>query len=251
MILQAINWNGQYKLTKITFNYFGETPYEICEHPSPAKNFIPNWHKDMKSYGPTQLEPMGDKFSVDESGPNSSAKKCMPMLDGITGGYIVPLWADVYVKQTPQGPYVSWLTEIDVFTVHDSYHLGMPAPRGFHPLVRKFITYFRMETPAGYSTMVRPPAGHYDSPIQVISATVDTDKSVIDSNFPCWIATDFEGVLKKGTPIAQVIPFKRENWKSESKFTDPEKIMRQINKGFYATLKDNYVNNFWSRKKYE
>jgi hypothetical protein len=235
----------------IKFNYFTEYGYEVCEHPEPAQNFIPEWHKNMPSYGPTPIEPSGQSLSIYEHGSNASAKKCMPMLDGISGGYIVPLWSDVHIKQTPNGPYVTWMTDMDVFSLHSSPNIGMPAPRGFHPMVMKYITYFRIETPSGYSTMIRPPAGHHDSPIQVIPATVDTDKSVIDSNFPCWIATDFEGVVKKGAPIAQLIPFKRENWKSSVEQIDSNKFMYQMNKGFLSTIKNNYVDNYWSRKKYE
>jgi hypothetical protein len=127
----------------------------------------------------------------------------------------------------------------------------MPAPAGFTNLVFKYMTYFRMETPSGYSVLVKPPSGHDDLPIQAISAVVDTDKSMIDSNFPCWIRSDFEGVIKKGTPIAQLLPFKREDWKSDFSYVTEEEYQIQLNKGFLNTIKNNYVDRYWSRKKYE
>ena len=238
-------------MNKIKFNYIGEYAYNVCERPKPAKEYIPEWHKRMPVYAPTPSCPAGDKLSIHNNGTNVTGKKCMPMLDGISEGYIVPLWADVNVEQTPQGPYVTWTTDINVFSVHGSPYPGMPAPMGYHPIVFKYSPYFRIETPPGYSIFIRPPAGHQDLPIQVVSATVDTDKSVIDSNFPCWFRSDFEGVIKKGTPIAQVIPFKRQDWKSEFSMISEDEFAYQMNKGFLSTLKDNYVSKFWSRKKYE
>jgi hypothetical protein len=32
-----------------------------------------------------------------------------------------------------------------------------------------------------------------------------------------WIKEDFNGIIPINTPILQIIPFKRENWKSESR----------------------------------
>lgn len=238
-------------MPKILFNYFNDFAYNVAERPAPANKFIPNWHKEMATYAPNEMEPWGNKLSVKDSGTNTTAKKCIPMLDAISGGYIVPLWADVHVKQTPQGPYLSWKVDKEVFALHGSPHPGMPTPLGFHPMVFKYATYFRIETPEGYSTMIRPPAGHYNLPIEVVPAVVDTDKSVIDSNFPCWFRTDFEGVIEMGTPIAQVIPFKRDNWKAEFSQIDENKYIYQLNKGFLNTLKNNYVKRYWSQKKYE
>jgi hypothetical protein len=235
----------------IKFNYIGKYAYDVCERPRPSKEFIPQWHKDMPTYDRNPVCPSGDRLSVYNRATNVTGKKCIPMLDGITEGYTVPLWADINVEQTPQGPYLGWTVDMDVFSVHGSSYPGLPAPPGFHPMVFKYMPYFRIETPPGYSVFIRPPAGHYDLPIQVIPATVDTDKSVIDSNFPCWIKSGFQGVIKKGTPIAQVIPFKRDNWSSEVSMISDEDFNHQLNRDFLTSLKDNYINKFWSRKKYE
>ena len=39
-----------------------------------------------------------------------------------------------------------------------------------------------------------------------------TDKEVLNFHLPMWLKKDFIGIIKKGTPIAQIIPFKRDNW---------------------------------------
>lgn len=238
-------------MPKINFTYLGRHAYEVCEHPRPASQFIPDWHKNMNSYSPTPTCPAGDRLSILNQGTNATAKKCMPMLDSISSGYIVPLWTDVVVERTANGPYINWVVDQPVFGVHGSSYQGMDVPVGMHPMVFKYMTYFRMETPPGYSVAVQPPAGHNNLPVRVIPAVIDTDKSQIDSNFPCWIRADFEGIIKKGTPIAQILPFKRENWKSESSYISEEDYQIQLNKGFLNTLKNNYVDKYWSRKKYE
>lgn len=238
-------------MPNINFKYLSKHAFEVCEKPRPASHFIPEWHKNMPSYSPTPTCPAADRLSLTGGGTNVTAKKCIPMLDSISSGYIVPLWADIVVEQSQNGPLLNWLVEDSVFSLHGSSYVGMTPPPSFSHIVFKYMTYFRMETPNGYSVQVRPPAGHYNLPIQVIPAIIDTDRSVIDSNFPCWIKKDFEGIIKKGTPVAQVIPFKRENWKSEFSYITEDQFSIQLNKGFLSTVKNNYVENIWSRKKYE
>ena len=235
----------------IKFNYIGKYAYDVIDKPRPANEFIPEWHKNMPTYAKTPLCPAGDKLSTLDGGTNVTAKKCMPMLDSISEGYIIPLWADVHVQQTLNGPYLGWMVDKDVFSVHGSPYPGMVPPFGFSNLVFKFMTYMRIETPPGYSIMVRTPSGHNDLPVRVISSTVDTDKSVIDSNIPCVFKEGFEGVIKRGTPIAQIVPFKRQPWKAEVDIISEEDFNNQLNRDFLTCLKDNYVKKFWSRKKYE
>ena len=52
-------------------------------------------------------------------------------------------------------------------------------------------------------------------PFYVLPAIVDTDKHPINVNFPFFIRKDFEGTLPMGTPIMQIIPFKRDIWTHE------------------------------------
>ena len=53
---------------------------------------------------------------------------------------------------------------------------------------------------------------HHDLPFSTFSGIVDTDKHPMCISFPFLIRKDFNGILKKGTPIAQCIPIKRENF---------------------------------------
>jgi hypothetical protein len=237
-------------MNEIRFVYLDKYFYDVCERPVPSSTYIPDWFKDLPPYlyGDNKLSLTPEsKFAS-----NVSAKKCIPMLDAITTGYTITLWSDVIVEQPESGqPQISWEVARPVFATHGTSSELVGPPPGFDNVVFKYLTSFRIETPRGYSVMVRPPAGHYDLPFQVIPAIVDTDRSVIDSNFPLWVRSGFQGVVEKGTPIAQVIPFKRDNWKSSFSWIDEKDFIAQEDRGFNSTIKNNYIKNIWSKKTFK
>jgi hypothetical protein len=237
---------------KIQFIYHNQLAYEINVHPQPAKNFLPEWLKNMPPYYIDRENLSGRKILISNASSNATAKKCTPMLDGMSSGYIVPLWCDVQIRQINGQPEISWrIKNADVFQPHGNSARAIPAPFGYFQRVFKFLTHFRIATPKGYSILVTPPMGHYQLPFHAIPAVIDSDKSVIDNNFPCWVRDDFEGIVEKGTPIAQVTPFKRENWKSEMSLISPEEHQRYSEIGFESNIVNNYIRNIWSRKTYE
>jgi hypothetical protein len=46
-----------------------------------------------------------------------------------------------------------------------------------------------------------------------LTGVVDTDAYPLVVLFPFMMKNTFEGVIEKGTPVVQIIPFKREDWK--------------------------------------
>jgi len=232
-------------MPKIKFIYLDEYFYQVATRPEPSQNFIPEWFRKMESYH-------GGKIQVREKESNATAKKCIPMLDAISGGYTIPLWADVIVHQDEQNqPQINWRTDRPLFDLHGPSAREIPPPPGYDNVVFKYGPYFRIETPPGYSIMVRPPAGHYQLPFHAIPAVIDSDAVKIDTNFPVWIKSGFEGIIEKGTPIAQVFPFKRESWESEFSWIPWERHMMDKDKGFDSTIKHNYIKNIWSRKSFK
>ena len=62
----------------------------------------------------------------------------------------------------------------------------------------------------------------------------------------------WEGIIEAGTPIAHVIPFKRDNWQME--IGNHNELAQEINK--FRLLQSTYFYNiykklFWQRKKYD
>lgn len=235
----------------IEFCYIGEYAFNVHERPVPSKSYIPDWFRDMPPYSISDENPDGNKIIVKDFESNVTAKKCIPMLDAITTGYTVPLWADVQIKQSDGGPIITWRVSQSVFSIHGNYGSTLiPPPTGYANIVFKYNTSFRVKTPRGHSIMIRNVAGHNDLPFYPVPAIVDTDKSVIDTNIPLWISSDFEGIVEKETPVAQIIPFQRDNWSSKFTYITEEKIRQEIDKHYSSNIVNNYVKNIWTKKRF-
>jgi hypothetical protein len=236
---------------KIKFTYIGDYAYEVHDRPTPSAKHIPQWFANMPSYTPTPTNPEGKRIEIVNGVSTATAKKCSPMLDAMTTGYTVSLWTDILVEQNDNGfPNISWRVKRDVFKQHGVSGQEIPAPPGYLPVVLKYLTDFRVSTPPGYSILIKPPAGHYDLPFMAATAIIDSDSSVIDTNIPVWIKENTSGIIEKGTPIAQIFPFKREDWEAEFDVISEEKFDREVDKGFHKTLVNNYIKNHRKNKKF-
>jgi hypothetical protein len=89
----------------------------------------------------------------------------------------------------------------------------------FIPLLFHFVwqTMVALNLPKGYSCIITHPLNRHDLPFISLSGIVDADSMLNEGSIPFYIKEDFEGLIKTGTPILQVIPFKREGWKLEEK----------------------------------
>jgi hypothetical protein len=93
---------------------------------------------------------------------------------------------------------------------------------------------------------------HRKSVFTILEGVVDTDQYKAPVNFP-FVLNDvkWEGIIPAGTPMAQVIPFKRESWEhkigSDKERQEQEKINRKLKTLFF----NSYKRQFWSRKEYK
>ena len=71
-----------------------------------------------------------------------------------------------------------------------------------------------------------------------------------NGNIPVFFSKTFEGIIKAGTPIAQIIPFKTENWTSE---LDPLILEEGHKNSKRSTMAAYgwYKQHFWKKKKYD
>ena len=230
--------------------------------PKPADRFVPDWYKNLESYISGEKKPDGN------GGTSATAKRCMPIFDAISGGYILTTYVDVWVKQVPQVPEATLVdenTDMSQFPTQPFYEWPSFGPLGFHPLEQapqhpgkgahklsypKWINPWAITTPPGYSTLFISPM-HRESMFTILPGIVDTDQYKAAVNFP-FVLNDwnFEGFIPAGTPIAQVIPFKRESW--EMKFGDHEEYIAQQNTSTKLRTKffDSYKSQFRQVKEY-
>jgi hypothetical protein len=213
------------------------------EEPKPASKFIPDWYKNLESYVVGEKKPNGFGDTT------ATAKKCMPVFDALTAGYIITSPADVYVSIRDGEQFFEWVS-CDLI----SFHPVSQAPE--HPLRQphsyaKWNNPWAIKTPKGYSVLIVQPF-HRESSFTILPGVVDTDTYTPAINFP-FVMNDpnFQGLIPAGTPIAQVIPFKREDWKMEIGSEEELKEQRNITQKLQTKFFDRYKQMFWSRKEYK
>jgi hypothetical protein len=229
---------------KIQFSRYddGLDTYE----PGPSSRFLPEWYKSAQSYFNDEKKPRVNQ-------PYVTVKRCVPVFDALTAGYIVVLNRDLYCEQIEQGPYFHWRVEgegdQEVITQHHEYQV-QNHPDNNLGYQLKIENPWIVKTEPGYSCMILPPM-HRDNQIIVLPGIVDTDSYYEKINLPFNLKDkNFEGMIPAGTPIAQIIPFKRESYKMEIVSLDKTRsILNQ--KTVASKLFDAYRNTFWFRKEYK
>jgi hypothetical protein len=225
---------------KITFT---NTSGVDIEQPQPASKFVPDWYKNMESYMSGNKKPTGS------GNTDATVKRCMPVFDAITAGYIITSPADVYVSIKEKQQYFEWST-LGLITFHPIEQAPEHPDRKPHAYP-KWMNPWAIKTPKGYSVLFTQPM-HRESVFTILPGIVDTDTYTAPVNFPMVINDpNFEGLIPKGTLIAQVIPFKREDWQmeigSEKELKEQHSITQKLQTKFF----DRYKSMFWSRKEYK
>jgi hypothetical protein len=226
---------------KITFT--NTSGFEDIEKPKPATSFIPDWYKNMDSYTSKEKKPNGNGVT------NATVKRCMPVFDAIVAGYIIVSPADVYVSIKDGVQYFEW-SDLGLIGFHPIEQAPTHPNKNGHPYP-KWINYWAIKTPKGYSTMFVQPM-HRESIFTILPGIVDTDTYFAPVNFPMVLNDpEFEGLIPKGTPIAQVIPFKRDSWAmqfgEEKELKEQANVTRNLSTKFF----DRYKNMFRSNKEYK
>lgn len=187
---------------------FGDELIPKEYYPVPAIKAVPEWYKEMKtSYAENKTEP----FDVNAS---QTIKRCMPVLDAITGGYILKLHTDIYVTYDNGVPTFKWSNDTkETITFHPAQQLinfrNLDLPHG----APKLRNPWGIKTPKGYSCLFISPLHRPACGIKILEGIVDTDKYTNAVQFPFLLDKDFVGTIPAGTPIAQVIPFKRDSFR--------------------------------------
>lgn len=225
---------------KIIFTNISGADLEL---PKPSSKLIPDWYKNINSYINNERKPAGDGTTT------ATIKRCMPVFDAITAGYIIESPADIFVSIKNGAQWFEWA---DFGLI--SFHPIEQAPE--HP-DRKQFAYpkwnnpWSITTPKGCSTLFVQPF-HRESVFTILPGIVDTDQYTPPVNFP-FVINDpsFEGLIPKGTPIAQVIPFKRDSWTMELGNKKHLKAQAKVSKKLQSKFFDRYKSMFWTKKEYK
>jgi hypothetical protein len=224
---------------------------EEC-YPQPAESFVPDWYKKMESYLNNEKKPDGN------GGTSGTIKRCMPVFDAITAGYILVTPADIWVTQKPSEsnplelqPYYEW-ANFGLLQFHPVEQApNHPNRNGHNESYPKFINPWAIKTPKGYSTLFTQPM-HRESVFTILDGVVDTDNYFANVNFPFALNdVKFEGLIPAGTPMAQVIPFKRDKWKMKLGEEKQVKEQSLLSLKLRSKIFDGYKTLFREKKEYK
>ena len=225
---------------KITFT---NTTGADLEQPKPASKLVPDWYKNTESYVNKERKPLGDGST------SATIKRCVPVFDAITAGYIIESPADVFVSIKNGKQWFEW-SDFGLI----EFHPIEQAPE--HPDKKpfaypKWTNPWAIATPKGYSTLFVQPF-HRESVFTILPGIVDTDQYTTAVNFP-FVINDpaFEGLIPKGTSIAQVIPFKRNSWTMELGNKKDLEAQVKVSKKLRSKFFDRYKSMFWTKKEYK
>jgi hypothetical protein len=223
---------------KIIFCATNKEMLKVWPHPKAAKQFIPDEYKKL------------ERFSNNDMAAGT-VKTCIPFLDAITMGYIIPFDQDYIVNPVDK--------EFNVIPAnqeqHDfGYHDKAQIPEEWHHTTGKYAGKFHnkwlIKTPPGYSCLFIKPMNRMEERFDLISGVVDTDTYVNVINFPFILKKrDKQFLIKKGEPMVQVIPFKREAYKGWVGFYKETKhyLTTQLLGSYWF---DKYKRLFWHKKDY-
>lgn len=229
-IIKFIPWDKQYPLLP------------------PIKTPIPQWWKD------------GESFLKDENGnpDGGGLKSCIPFMEIMNTGYTIVSPFDIYVSKNKDGDLdIRWASpdsgEWPMFIQERPKDLGatIPRPAGHYPNHFVWHCMWSWKTPRKYSTIVTHPFNRFDLPFTTLSAIVDSDKFQGNGNIPFFFKEDFEGIIKAGTPIIQIYPFKRTSWKSWKDDSFNMDIQEKQLKDIRTNPKKSYKKAFWIRKEFK
>jgi hypothetical protein len=229
---------------KIKFMPASEEAFNFTAPPKPAKLYIPEWYKSIKPLKENEL-----KFNESTQISNLNVKNCVPYLDALSSGYIQELWTDILIEKNNEEIVFRYATSPAPLSAREK--ISVKIDQNFYPFEFVWQRHWGVSLPKGYSMLVTQPLGRVDLPFQTMSAIVDADTFKFSGvgNIPFYIKKDFLGIIPAGTPMYQIIPFKRDNWESSIENyngLETEKSERNIKRHFL----NSYKKQFWQKKTY-
>jgi len=186
--------------------------------PDSSKKFLPEWIKKVKFNLPK-------KDTNENLYPGQTVRACMPFMDAMSLGWVMPVPFDIYFEVSDYGKHVNYeyRNKINVaenniappIEAHSQEQAGMNNLYANAPIL-KFVNPWKITTRSGYSTMFINPVNQGKSYIECFAGLVDTDRYNNQINFPFRVLNPdglekYNFMIKAGQPIVQFFPVKRKD----------------------------------------
>jgi hypothetical protein len=250
-------------------NFISNRPWltkESKSKPVPTSKSIPQWYKNADRFAkmPTgehyqatkEMCPFPKKGTTDDYGKIPTWKACPALLDVLTTGYtlITPCDIEFFLDSAGQ---IDFKIEDPMYKEFVNKRPPMPQfyhPKGYYEYHFAWWPEWAVKVPAGYSVLYVSPFNRYDIPIMTVSGIIDNDEVNLPGLMPFFVQEGWAGVLPAGTPYAQLLPFLREDWKSEINIPkEVEMIQNNMENSKKYRIADGgvYQKEVWTRRLYE
>jgi hypothetical protein len=222
-----------------TIEFLNIAPGTDPAEPEPAHEYIPEWYENLD-------------YEKDTGRYNKTVKSCIPFMEAMTTGWIVPIPHDISLRFGEDGLSIEIEDNQELLEPHEMDQLGGDDNPMLPTAILKFRTPWVARTPEGYSTLFVPPINRAERRWSPYSGIIDTDEYPTTIDAPSlWTQPGFEGTIEKGTPLLQAIPFKRDAIGLDGRVRDAtgrerNELAKHVNAlGETDSL---YQDNFWVPK---
>jgi hypothetical protein len=236
-------------MQEIKFNPVSKFVETSIISPKPARNYIPEWYKETPAFRDGKLV---------DGAVDKTIKMCSPFADAFGFGYIQETWQDIKITLEKIDQYATEFSfefkeTPNIMNTRGKMKNSFSIPDGFHDMELVWHPVWVPELPEGYSALITHPLNRVDLPFYTLSGVIehDTYTSALEgSNLPFLIKKDFSGTIPKGTPMYQIIPFKRDDWESKIKEYD-ENAQFESNKKIRSYPFGGYKKLNWKKKNFK
>tara|TARA_Y100000004_G_scaffold168510_1_gene201942 strand:+ start:630 stop:1556 length:927 start_codon:yes stop_codon:yes gene_type:complete len=196
----------------------------------PASSIVPEWYKNLDKRYTTDFEGEEHDLDFDIEGRSPTTKTCPGVFDFINAGYIIPNYCDmtfkwnnddtIHIDTTDFIKYLSHEQKLPTIKLHEyEQAAGAPFWENSYGQICKIVTPWVMDFPKNVSVLIVHPYYHSSTDYTILPGILDVDVNALGPkqvNIFLKINTKNKTIfLKKGTPLAQLIPFERTNYQFE------------------------------------
>lgn len=186
---------------------------------------------------------------------------CPGLTDFANSGYIITAHTDIHIKANSIGTMVKvdWPSHITsqqrrvLEPKPFEYEIvdGLVKIEGVKKAVNKIPTPWMIESPEGYSAYILPAIMHSDflDKIHVYPGITDSDR-FYTVNFVFSAVKECEFIIPAGTPLLQVIFFKRETFVAECRKSSEHEIDKYFHNKV-SSVSNFYRRHFYGKKSYK
>ena len=221
--------------------------------PVPISKSMPQWYKEADRFAKM---PNGEYWIGPDKGKIPTWKACPAILDILTTGYslVTPCDIEFFLDSAGQ---IDVKIEDPMYKDFATRRTPMPQfrhPEGYYNYHFAWMPDWAVKVPEGYSVLYVSPFNRYDLPIMTVSGIIDNDKVNLPGSFPFFVQEGWTGVLPAGTPYAQLLPFLREDWKSQINIPTSSQMMNhniENSKKYRVPDGGVYQKEVWTKRLYE